>query len=63
MDNEGFRAWWIKERKRNEHEWAKWDGTNDHGHAINDMQCSRIEEANEKYKTNYVTAFNITKTA
>jgi hypothetical protein len=59
MDNEGFRIWWEKERKRNEHEWSKWDGSDDHGIAINNLQCDRIEEANKKYQTNYVKAFNI----
>lgn len=42
-----FMAWLFSaaEVRRCEHEWAKWDGTQEHGNAINDAQCARIDAA------------------
>ena len=44
-----FRAyleWQAKDGKRVDREWShEWDGTVEHGNAINDRQCERIQAA------------------
>jgi len=37
--------WDQKDAKRRGAEWAKWDGTYEHGAAIVDVQCERYDEA------------------
>lgn len=61
MDNEQFIKWWKKDYKRQLHEWDGWDGTLEHGIAINDKQCDRIQAANDRYQTTYMHAFNISQ--
>lgn len=44
-----FLFWMKSQDKREDKEWASWDGTYEDGARIVDMQCERMEEAKKRY--------------
>lgn len=48
-----FVKWYFSdaEKRRVDYEWSKWDGTQEDGIRINDIQCERIELMKKKFNT------------